>query len=200
MDSLNIIFGIISVISFGTTIYYGRKSSNLEKQRKKIDWTDIQACANDLGKDLKKTKFKPDIIFTPGLRGATFVNLLQNEISKEIPVFVGISFWKENNKNFDLNLYEDFYTIETSKWFVLIPKILISQKKQKILIVDDYTMSGDFLQIITNLLVDNGIDKKNIKSMTIATTKVAIENHKEPDYFWMTTSDSNFYFPWGKAK
>jgi hypoxanthine phosphoribosyltransferase len=198
MDYLNLTFGVVSIISFGATIYYGKKSSKLEKERKKLDWADLQSCANDLGKDLKKTKFKPDIIFTPGLRGATFANLLQNEISGEIPVFVGISFWKEKIKN--INSFENYEMIETSKWFILIPKLIMSQKNKKILIVDDYAMSGDFLQNVIKLVTNEGINKKNVKSMTIATTKVAIENHKEPDYYWMTTHDSNFYFPWGKAK
>ena len=197
-DIFNIIFGISTIIALLSTIYYGHKSSKLEKQRKKLDWTDLQSCANDMGKQLKKSGFKPDILFTPGLRGATFANLIQNEISEKTPVYVGLSYWKETIPVCESK--EGYILLETNKWYVLIPKLLLSQKDKKILIIDDYVMSGDFLQSMIKILTDSGLDKNNIQSMAVATTKIAIENHKEPNYFWWTTIDSNFYFPWGKAK
>ncbi|MBC9812389.1 hypothetical protein H9Y05_07870 [Crocinitomicaceae bacterium CZZ-1] len=198
MDTLNIIFGIITIISFGLTIYYGRKSSKLEKSRKKLDWTDLQSCANDLGNRMKKDNFTPDVIFTPGLKGATFVNLLVNEINNQVPVFVGISYWKESFN--DEELIDEHELIETNKWYVSIPKLMLKQKNKKVLIVDDFVMSGDFTSKLVQLLIENGFKEKNIKTMSVVTTKVAIGNHKEPTYHWLDIPDSNFYFPWGKAK
>ncbi len=198
MDMLNVVFGLITIISFGLTIFYGIKSTRLEKQRKKLDWTDLQSCAKDLGNELKKTGFNPDMIFTPGLRGATFANLLQNEIVQQIPVYVGISYWKDSISKCEL--IDGYELIETSKWYVLFPKLPMCQKGKKILILDDYVMSGDFLKSTKKMLIDFGLDENNIKSMAVTTTKIAIESHKAPDYYWMTTFDSNFYFPWGKAR
>lgn len=198
MDTLNIIFGLITLISLAFTIYYGQKSSKLEKNRKKLDWTDLQSCANDLGAKIKKDNFVPEIIFTPGLKGATFVNLLMNEFTTQVPVFVGISYWKESFSSEDL--IDEHELVETNKWYVSVPKLMLKQKEKKILIVDDFVMSGDFTYNLVELLIKNGFEKEKIKTMSVVTTKVAIENHKKPTYFWLEISDSNFYFPWGKAK
>jgi hypoxanthine phosphoribosyltransferase len=199
MDTLNIIFGIITIISFIVTIYYGRKSIRLEKEKKTLDWADLQASANDLSTSIKNSGFIPEIIFTPGLRGATFANLLQEEFdSINAPVFVGLSIWKKGGKT--LNDTSDFEVIETNKWQVLIPKSLFKLSDKKILIVDDFAMSGDFLQNLKKILLVNGFQNPNIKTATIAATTVAIQNGKGPDFNWIEPSDSSFYFPWGKAK
>ena len=76
------------------TAYYGNKSIRLEKAKKKLEWQDLQSSAVDLGNKIKR-EFVPDIVFTPGLRGATFVSLLIGEFNGEIPVFVGISLNKD---------------------------------------------------------------------------------------------------------
>src|SRR6266498_1264309 len=94
-DLLTYFFIITTILGLILTVYYGRKSRELEKSRKKLEWADLQASANDLGAKLKK-QFKPRIVFTPGLRGATFANLLLNEFDYEIPIFVGVSSWKDN--------------------------------------------------------------------------------------------------------
>lgn len=198
MDTLNIIFGIATLISLIFTIYFGIKANKLEKSRKKLEWTDLQASANDLGDLVKKDKFTPDIIFTPGLRGATFTNLLKQEINKEVPVFVGISIWKEKAEN--IQPIPDFIMIETNKWYIFMPNGLLKQNSKKVLIIDDYVMSGDFLEKLKQVLIDNGFDNDNIKTMSIVTTQVAINNHKAPNYHWLITKDDSFYFPWGKAK
>ena len=49
--------------------------------------------------DIDKDNFNPEIIFTLGLKGATFTNLLMNEITNQIPVFVGLSYWKGSYDN-----------------------------------------------------------------------------------------------------
>lgn len=194
---LNIIFGITTLLGFGATIYYGRKAIKLENKRKKIEWTDLQSSSNDLGNKLKKDKFSPDLIFTPGLKGATFVNLLQNELKTNTPVYVGVSYWKQENNGV---LKEDnFEYIETNKWYVAIPKNLLDQSEKKILIVDDFVMSGDFLDRLKKLLLNAGFKANNIKSMSVVTTSIAVGNLKAPDYYWFETPDLNFYFPWGKA-
>jgi len=68
-----------------------------------------------------------------------------------------------------------------------------------ILIVDDFVMSGDFLEALKKQLVEAGVVASRIRSASIAVTRVAIRNHKAPDYYWWTADDDDFYFPWGKA-
>ncbi|MBC6611683.1 hypothetical protein H8B15_12160 [Hymenobacter sp. BT507] len=199
MDIFNIICGLVTIISLGVTIYYGRIASILEMQKKKLDWSDVQACANDLGDKIKQDNFIPDLIFTPGLRAASFVSLLETEFNNiNIPTFVGLSFWKAST--FNSSFVSNYERIETNKWEILIPEAMLRLTDKKILIVDDFAMSGDFILLLKQLLIDKGYKKEYIKTATIAVTKVAKANKKCPDYCWIETNDNSFYFPWGKAR
>lgn len=57
-------------------------------------------------------------------------------------------------------------------------------------------MSGDFISTLEQTLVDNGVLADRVMSVTIATTRVAISNHKAPNFYWWVADDDNFYFPW----
>lgn len=215
---ISVILGVAS-LGFGcATIYYGRKADKseaareqlervrdelqeskdeLEKSRKKLDWTDLQSCANDLGSRLKK-EFIPELIFTPSLRGATFANLIVSEFNINVPVFVGISCWREEEDA--LENIPEHETLKTTKWIVHVPCVITNFIDKRILIVDDFVISGDFLISIKQLLLSWGFQEDNIRTLSIVTTKVAEETYKAPDYYWYPIYDTNFYFPWGKAK
>jgi hypoxanthine phosphoribosyltransferase len=198
MDYFNIVCGIITIISLVITIYYGKKAAILELQKKKLEWPDIQTSANYIGNKIKKDRFTPEIIFTPGLRAASFVWLLEEEFhNTNIPAFIGICSMK--NDSIDSSIVTNYQKLETNKWEVLIPKDMLTLNTKKILVVDDLAMSGDFMLAFKKLLIDNGFQQKNIKTATIVVTKVAKANNKCPDYFWMEANDDGFYFPWGKA-
>jgi len=144
-----------------------------------------------------KKDFVPDVVFTPGLRGATFANLLVAEFNEEIPVVVGISIIKQDATVINL---PNYHLIETTKWSVYIPEQLFAFSQKNILIVDDFAMSGDFLHNLSATLIARGFAKEHIRTMCVAVTKVAIKAHKAPDYYWFQAEEANFYFPWGKAK
>jgi hypoxanthine phosphoribosyltransferase len=179
------------------TIYYARKAEELNRKRKRLEWSDIQAAANDLGQRIKRD-FSPAVIITPGLTGATFANLLSEEFSGQPPVFVGTRTWKESPHSTipDRGVFE----IETMKWFVTIPEAVFEYCNGTVLVVDDFVMSGDFLETLKRKLMTFGFRSDQIKSAAIAATKVAIKNHKSPDYYWWIADDDDFFFPWGKAR
>lgn len=197
MDLLTIIFGIISIFGIVLTVYYGKRSIRLEQSRKKLEWSELQSGTNDLAAKLRR-EFYPEIILTPGLRGATIVNLIVSLFDINVPAFVGISLWKQNTGH--ISEIRDFFHIETKKWHVFIPNGVLEHKDKKLLIVDDFSMSGDFIDGLKERLIKKGFSEDNIKTLSMATTKVAISNHKAPDYYWIKTENDDFYFPWGKAK
>lgn len=218
-EVFNVFLGILTVVSFGLTLYYGRRAAKsetnlnvikqqsellhkqfiaLERERRSVDFQDILACAVELKSELSATGFKPDIIFAPGLRGATFANVLEDEFRQDsMPVIVGISTW--TNFDFFSNTV-GYRMLATERWQLLIPDILFANPDKKLLIVDDFAMTGDFLSILKKDLITCGYKKEHIQSITIATTTVAIENKTAPDFYWHESPDSNFFFPWGKAK
>lgn len=188
---------VVGLVGIIVGIYFGVESNRLLMARRKFDWSDLLNAAKDLGRRINK-EFAPDIIITPGLRGATVANILKSELTETLPVFVGISVWKE-----DLIKRPEFpgyYYLETSKWHVYIPEIVLNFKDKKVLVVDDFSMSGDFMQILTKSLIAKGFLEKNVKGMCVVATKVSIQGKKAPDFYWFESEDANFYFPWGKAR
>jgi hypoxanthine phosphoribosyltransferase len=189
-----VVVGIVGVI---LTVYFARKSSRLDKARKRLEWADLQAAANDLGQLIKRD-CTPIAIVTPGTRGATFANLLASEFTDQPPVYVGISTWKGGpHTNV---LVDGWFEIETKKWIVHIPKEPSRYADGVVLIVDDFVMSGDFLDHLKSTLEAGGLEATRIRSASVAVTKVALKNHKAPDYYWWIADDDDFFFPWGKAR
>lgn len=197
MDILAIVFGLTTLAGVLLTILYGRKSARLEKSRKKLEWSDFQACATDLAAAVKRF-FVPDLIVTPGLRGATLANLMIKDLGENIPVLVGASYWKEAPG--PGSAPTGYFHIETNKWHVYIPEIAVADSSKRVLIVDDFTMSGDFLEKLVACFLSAGFERDNIKTATAVVTRIAIQNHKAPDIHWMESLDTSFYFPWGKAR
>ena len=193
--AVGVVVGIAGVV---LTVHYARRSEAFNKLRKRLEWADLLAASNDLGKRLKSAGFQPDIIVTPGLRGATFSNLLISEFNKEPIVYVGISTWKDGQAVRPEN--DADISINTKKWSVSIPGAVKDITTGNILIVDDFVMSGDFLDSLIEALLRLDVKPDRIRSAAIAATKVAVKNHKAPAYYWWLAEDDDFYFPWGKAR
>ena len=197
----NYILGAATIISVPLTIFYGRKSRTLEKQKRSLDFEDMLAGAKEIKAAIQESGFAPEIIFTPGLRGATFANLLEDEfIGATQPVIVGITFFNKSGSNYFDNI-NGYQLIITERWQLLIPDLLFTQNKKRLLIVDDFALTGDFLSMLKKKLVDDyGFEVRNIRTATLATTNVAVAARYAPNFFWYKALDPNFYFPWGQAK
>lgn len=197
MVALTWVFGTITVVSLLLTVYYGRRTAALERARRKLEWADLQVAAAELA-DRLRDEFQPDFIFAPSLRGATFANLLIDQLNRDVPVLVGVTSWKAGSR--PLAICGGYVALETSKWFIHVPQCLFEYRDSNILVVDDFVMSGDFLQRLRDAFVHDGLTLDRVKTLAIVTTRVAIRAHKAPDYHWMDTADDSFYFPWGKAR
>ncbi|MBG1265239.1 hypothetical protein [Nostoc sp. WHI] len=198
LDFTLLILGMILLLLAVVYIIYS-KPGNLSNERDKaiLGWVDLEAASEDLASRIKR-EFHTELIITPGLRGGIFSELLKDKIDYNLPTFVGISIWKQERQS-DLNL-ADFLLIETNKWNVYIPKSIFRYDNRKVLIVDDFAISGDFLYNLKQLLLSQGFLPQNVKSACILTTKLAVKNHKAPDYYWRQVDRIDVYFPWGRAR
>ena len=195
---LTIIFGVIGLVGVILTVHFGRKSARLERERKSINWSDVQLAASDLAEKIRHSGFLPSLILAPGARGGIIAEALAQDLGGAIAVVVGITEWKESGLfEGDLSKYECF---ETNKWKVCIPKCVFDNLDTRILVVDDLTMSGGAMQKIRSMLEEKGVAEDKIRTATIVTTTVAIQNHMAPDFYWKETDSPSFFFPWGKAK
>jgi hypothetical protein len=52
IDPSNLVFISTTIIGIILTIYHGRKSIELERPKKKLEWSDLQSCANDFSSKL----------------------------------------------------------------------------------------------------------------------------------------------------
>jgi hypoxanthine phosphoribosyltransferase len=188
---------ILGIAGIAATVFFERKSAKSERLRKRLEWADVQAAANDLAQQIKRD-CTPAAIVTPGTRGATFANLLASEFVGQPPVYVGISTWKDA-EHAEI-LADDWFELQTKKWIVRIPKTPSLYKEGTILIVDDFVMSGDFLDLLKTTFAGTDLSADRIRSVSIAATKVAVKNHKAPDYYWWLAENDDFFFPWGKAR
>lgn len=197
-DFLTWAFGIVGLVGLVATFYYGRRSNALEKKLQgiEIEWKDIPAAAKDIAKAVIEN-FRPDIMFSPDVRGGIVAYYIGTEIG-HIPSVIGICEYKATDTPIRVDL--GYGKIETSNWRVYIPTGIDRQSDIKILIVDDFVMSGDALAAMRAHLVDSGLRPENIRTAALATTRVALHNRKGPDYYWKIADSSRFFLPWGLAR
>ncbi len=195
---LTIVFGIIGGVGAALTVYYGRKSARLERERETLSWNDVQLAADDLAEDIRKSRFQPQFILALNTRGGIIAEFVAQNMADSLPIVVGITEWRDFGYNaYDLKQYDSF---ETTKWRVSIPLTVYDNTDKNVLIVDDLVMSGDAMEEARKRLAERGFTKDAIRTAAIVVTDVAIKTHKAPDYHWRQTDSSSFYFPWGKAR
>lgn len=195
---LSWVFGIVGLAGVLLTIHYGRKSARLEREKVTLTWTDLRIAVDDIAKEITNSSFVPDLIFALSGRGSIVAHLLSQELETEVPVLVGVTLWKESNaKPMDLPHHE---FITTSKWYLGVPAALFEKATQRLLIVDDFAMTGDALERIRNLLMSKGYPSDNLRTVTVVATEVAVRSKKGPNFFWRSTESTQFFFPWGRAK
>ncbi len=177
------------------TIISNRKNRKL----KTVAWSDIQSATKFFWRKLEREQFKPTFIITPGQKGGIIAQLFSEFYEEEIPIFTGFLESKDKEQIED----DNYLTLSTTKWHVHMPislKTCKEKEKVKLLIIDDFVMSGDFLHTLITNLLELGYLEKNICSCAIAVTKVAMDANKAPNYHWKVVDDKDFYFPWGKAE
>jgi hypoxanthine phosphoribosyltransferase len=200
MDILTIFFGIVGATGTIGTIYYGRKSSHLNRELKRIPWSDLKSASRELRKEINR-KFKPDIVFSPCRRGVTIANLVF-DVGENVILYVGIrEDLREKDFYFSGNAWkEDYAVVETKKYEHYIPKGMLKERDINLLILDDFAMSGSSLEKIKDFLVNEGFSEEKIKTATVVCTDAAYDAGKAPDFWWKKTPYTDFEFPWGKAR
>ena len=131
MDILTIIFGIIGAMGTMGTIYYGIKFSGINRELKRITWSDFKSASRELRKEINRN-FKPDIVFSPCRRGATIANLVFN-VGENVILYVGIrEDRREDNFCFLGEAWKkDFAVVETNRCYHYLPMGMLKKKGYK---------------------------------------------------------------------
>ena len=199
MSIVNELIGIVGTLFGAWGVAQNIISKKKNRKLKAITWSDIQSATKFFWKKLKHEKFEPTFIITPGQKGGIISQLISDFYEEGIPICSGYLEAKNKKQVTD----DNYLTLSTTKWNVYLPislKTCKQKDKVKLLIVDDFVMSGDFLYKLKSTLLELGYLEKNICSCAMAVTKVAIDANKAPSYYWKVVDDKDFYFPWGKAQ
>lgn len=177
-----------------------QKRETAEKALKSITWEDMQKASEKIARELIKA-YKPAAIYIPNIKSGIMLQFIRNYFEEYIPVIVGQTIPKEYFNKDSCNKIkglENYWYVDTQKWHTYIPNILLEYKEQNILVLDNLSLTGNFLGIITNELIKHGISCNHIVTACVATTEAAIADHVAPQYYYKTLTDSRtVYMPWG---
>lgn len=193
---LTIAFGIATLIGAALTLYYGVKSRWLERNRYRFTWHDVASGSQLIGSQGIK-KFRPDAVVAFSGPAAVIAALAMTLANRLLPFFILIITDRDpkNRPLFD----HHWTTLETTRWLIAVPKALLEHPSQRILLVDDCVISGDSMQTVLTLLVENGFQRKEIRTCSFVCSKTAADRKKAPDFCCFESELSSYYLPWGKV-
>ncbi len=196
MDLITFISIMIGILGIFGTFYFGLKSLYLQRKIKRYEWKDIEIGIEELSKKIFNN-FNPDVLLSLSGPGSIIANLMLTKTAKYIPLYVGISR-KINTKDFSFEP-QISKTITTSRWKTYIPDEIFKLINKKIAIIEDTVITGDTLNELVKVLTKNGIKRKNILTVALFATELALSSNKGPNVYWIKLQDSDFYLPWGKS-
>ena len=191
----NVILGLTTVLGFGLAVWQAMRAEQLNKRQRDLDWPRFRNAASDLARSVDRSGFMPDFILSISERGAIVGNLVARELQYQIPILTVGYLDQAGTVSIP-----GYLTLRGTKATTFLPEGLRGLKEQKVLLLDDFVMSGDGLLRVKNQLLEYGFSAKCIRSGSVVATKLAIANNKGPDFFAREARDFDFFFPWGRAK
>lgn len=194
--SLNIFFGISTVIGVVLTIYFYLRSKALYRERFRYSWADVTQGLSTILSELEKESFKPDIILTISGPGGIVANLAMTMIDEYLPFYQAMI--EDPSKPWAASPH-GHTIVKSTRWKIHIPdSILDEEKERNILIVDDTCVTGTTVGGIVDYLTRQGF--KSIKWGCLLRVKPVEGLPHKPDIYYFENPTSEFYYPWGKGK
>lgn len=166
------------------------------KQRKNISWKKImKKGVVDLSK--KVEKINPDYIITFSGRGSIVCSLVAAAMDNKYPIYMCLL--KRRYLDNYLNP-QNWTSFDTSKWTIFVPDEVLNFKNKRILIIDDITSSGETIEKLTDHLVEKGIKKQNLFSMSLIANVDVLTRLHIPQEYWKKVDISEYNVPWGKTE
>jgi hypoxanthine phosphoribosyltransferase len=185
-----------TVIGFGLAIWQTMRAEQLNRRQRDLDWPRFRSAASDLARSIDRSDFMPDVILALSERGAMVAHLVARELRSQVPIITAAYLGKPDDT---LHL-PGFDALRGTKAVTFLPGRLAELRDRRVLLLDDFVMSGDGLATVVRALRDRGFAAERIRSGAVVATRLAIANKKGPDYWGRETRDFDFYFPWGRAE
>jgi len=192
----NVFLGLTTVIGFGLAIWQTLRAEQLNRRQRDLDWPRFRSAASDLARSIDRSDFMPDVILALSERGAMVAHLVARELRSQVPI-VTAAYLSKPDHGTEL---PGFRALRGTKAVTFLPDRLGELHGRRVLLLDDFVMSGDGLATVTRALLDQGFAPERLRSGAVVATRLAIANKKGPDYWGRETRDFDFYFPWGRAE
>ncbi|HQV03063.1 MULTISPECIES: phosphoribosyltransferase family protein [unclassified Novosphingobium] len=189
---------VAGFIGLGSTLFFGFENRKLNRRMRSVDWSDVVVWSRALGKKVSK-EFQPDMIYATDARGGMIAAIMQDSMNSLNVSLSGTTIWKDQYQTPpDLKLFE---MIDDKKVAVGVLKIKASNDLQKVLIVDDLTVTGGNMERIKEIFVKKlGFAAENVKTCTLLASETSIANKRAPDYYHHSCASLDFDFPWGRVR
>jgi hypoxanthine phosphoribosyltransferase len=192
----NVVLGGTTLVAFALAIWQTVRAEQLDRRQRDLDWPRFRSTVADLAKSVDRSGFVPDFILALSDRGAIVAHLVARELRKQVPIIV-LGYLDGPESKLDLPGHKK---LTRSKNVFYLPEALRETKTLKVLLVDDFVMSGDGMACIKEELLAIGYPPEHLVSGAVVATRIAIANKKGPDHYGRETRDFDFYFPWGRAQ
>ncbi|WCN83810.1 phosphoribosyltransferase [Micromonospora sp. LH3U1] len=195
-EGWNVILGATTVIGFGLAIWQAVRAEQLNRRERDLDWPRFRSTTSDLARSIDRSDFMPEVILALSERGAMVAHLVARELRRQVPI-VTVAYLGRPDGNADIPGYE---AIHGTKAVLFLPERIGELQGRRLLLLDDFVMSGDGLHATIAALLGKGFDRQDIRSGAVVATKLSIVSKKGPDYFGREARNFDFYFPWGRAE
>ena len=106
------------------------------------------------------------VIYIPNIKSGILVQFIKDYFDEYIPVIVEQAIQKSSTpdkadkkriEELEKNIkdIDNYWKVDTNKWSAYVPKSLLKYKNDKILILDNLVLTGDFIKTITRTLKSN---------------------------------------------
>lgn len=192
----NVLLSATTVIGFALAIWQSIRAEQLNRRQRDLDWPRFRSAASDLARAVDRSDFTPDVILALSERGAMAAHLIARELHHQVPIITAGYL----NAPGDAVELPGFMALHGTKATVYLPERINELSDRRVLLVDDFVMSGDGLATAVRTLTEAGHSPERIRTAAVVTTRLAIANRKGPDFRAREAHDFDFYFPWGRAQ
>ena len=180
---------LVAIVAFVYSAYVERRRRREQLHRQqRFEWTHIQQGVKQICTWLRADRFAPELIIAVEGGGVIVAALAAIEFGDTVPIYVA------NEPGGPLN--GNRLKIDVSGGQLSIPTELLEKKGVRVLICDDFAVSGATLDAIKTRIVSHGLKAKTAALVGVETIK---RFSAEPDYVWFISDNSNVYMPWGHA-
>lgn len=187
------IIGIILSVASLLFAYYSHRAA--ERKKKMIDWSEIQKASVDV-KNKIVADGGADVFLAIDARSAIFAYKIEEIMPSSVPSLVGFCFAKSHIEKD--TMFDGHIRVDGASWSYFIPENLRLYSKSKIVVFDDFAITGRTFARLVKSLLELGFKRENIKTASIACTTTAIQSRENPDYYFLPMEMNEAILPWGK--